>query len=94
MLYWLGVGLSAQGRIEEARKAFEAALALKPDYLEPLDMVVQIADSQQRPRVGCGAGEAATLSSCPPLDRSSTCSASPICGKGRGQGGAGAFKGD
>jgi tetratricopeptide (TPR) repeat protein len=49
-LYWLGVGLVAQNQIEEARKTLEAALALKPDYGEPLDVLMQLADTQQNPQ--------------------------------------------
>src|SRR5262249_45301551 len=49
--YWLGVGLvGVQGRIEEARKELEAALMLKPDYVEPLNVLVQLANTQRKPQ--------------------------------------------
>jgi tetratricopeptide (TPR) repeat protein len=40
--YLVGTALRAQGKVADARKAFEAALALKPDFLEPLTQLVAL----------------------------------------------------
>ena len=41
--YLAGIGLRAQGKTAEARKEFEAALALAPGYVEPLGQLASMA---------------------------------------------------
>jgi len=46
--YLVGIGLLAQGKRAEATKQFEAALALAPDYLDPLAQLVAIAVAEKK----------------------------------------------
>jgi Flp pilus assembly protein TadD len=47
--YLMGVGLRAQGKLTEAKKEFEAALALAPAYLEPLEQLISMALVEKQP---------------------------------------------
>jgi Flp pilus assembly protein TadD len=47
--YLVGVGFRAQGKTAEARKEFEAALALAPGYVEPLGQVAAMALAERQP---------------------------------------------
>jgi tetratricopeptide (TPR) repeat protein len=47
--YLVGLVLRAEGKRAEARKAFEEALTLLPDYVEPLAQLVALSFDEQRP---------------------------------------------
>jgi Flp pilus assembly protein TadD len=47
--YLLGVGLQVQGKTAEAKKEFEAALALAPGYVEPLGQLAGMALADKQP---------------------------------------------
>ena len=49
--YLVGVSLLAQGKRDEASREFEAALALAPDYIDPLAQLVNLAVAERRPEV-------------------------------------------
>jgi tetratricopeptide (TPR) repeat protein len=59
----LGLGLSRSGRKEDARRTWEKALALQPDYPEALERLVLIATAQNR--LAEAAQLAERLSHCP-----------------------------
>lgn len=46
--YLVGVGLRAQGKSAEAKKEFEAALALAPAYIEPLSQLASMASAEKQ----------------------------------------------
>ena len=47
--YLIGLALRAEGKQAEAKKSFEAALALLPEYLDPLDQLVTMAFAEKQP---------------------------------------------
>jgi Tfp pilus assembly protein PilF len=47
--YWVGVGLAAEGRFDEAKEQLEAALQRSPGYAEALAQLAQIDFSQDGP---------------------------------------------
>jgi Flp pilus assembly protein TadD len=47
--YMLGVALRAQGKAIEARKALETAVAIAPDYTEPMTELVSMALAERQP---------------------------------------------
>jgi tetratricopeptide (TPR) repeat protein len=47
----VGLALRAQDKRAEAKKAFEDALALLPDYLEPMDQLITMAFAEKQPDV-------------------------------------------
>ena len=47
--YLIGIGLAAQGKAAEARTEFEAALALKPGFAEPLAQLVNFKLAEKDP---------------------------------------------
>jgi tetratricopeptide (TPR) repeat protein len=47
----VGMGLLAQGKRAEAKKAFETALEILPEYLDPLDYLVSMAFADKQPDV-------------------------------------------
>ena len=49
--YLVGLSLQAQGKRAEARKEFEAALSLAPDYVEPLVRLVSMAFAEKQPNI-------------------------------------------
>jgi tetratricopeptide (TPR) repeat protein len=48
--YLVGTALRAQGKMTEARREFEAALALKPDFVESLAHLVSLDISEKNPK--------------------------------------------
>ncbi len=46
--YFVGIGLRAQGKLVEAKKEFEASLALAPGYVDPVTQLVAIALAQEQ----------------------------------------------
>jgi tetratricopeptide (TPR) repeat protein len=47
--YLVGIGLAAQGKRAEARKEFEASLAIAPGFVEPLSQLVRVALADRQP---------------------------------------------
>ena len=47
--YLLGIALRVKGKLKEAKREFEAALALAPGYVDPLNQLVAMALAEKQP---------------------------------------------